>query len=217
MILSFLASQQINNSWTDVVQALAAAVAIPAAIWSFRNLFKKGKKTDEQITSLTALAEEARAHTGIMSESNQLQNEFNVKLAEILSLGQEVSKIQAAQKEKGDQQRKITIKPRIINYGGMKSGSHISFRFKNIGEKCKVINIKEGAENKTVIIGLGYFEGRDLETGVEHEITWKKRGQEDPYIDIDMVVEDVEHNQYKLKFSGPGRTPSISELEEIQV
>ncbi|MHA2253246.1 MAG: hypothetical protein ACXAD7_22985 [Candidatus Kariarchaeaceae archaeon] len=216
MILSFLIQLQAIIPWTDVIQAIAAALAIPAAIWGFISLFKKDKEKGKQITSLVAMAEEAKAQTEVMIESNQLQNEFNVKLAELISTGQETAKLQAKKTERDNQQRKIAIKPRIIGDGGGRSGSHGHFKFKNIGRDCTIIELKKGDENYVNILGLEKFKDKSLDTGVSQQISWSQGGNSGGLIiDLKMVLADIDGNKYELTFTGSAKSPRKSEMKEI--
>lgn len=59
-------------NWTDITQAIAAAIAIPGAFAAFIFLFLKDKDKQLQINKLSSIAEKMEAQNAILEEANLL-------------------------------------------------------------------------------------------------------------------------------------------------
>lgn len=219
MFFPFIVNLQYAPSWLEIVEAAGVIGAFIAVAVSLTELLKKDKDRQKQIDSLAALAEEAKAQTEIMEESNQTQTDFFVQITKLVASNEENAEIQRQEVEANKKQRKIAIKPRITPAGGTSSSKSGAFAFKNNGGRCKVVDCKRGDQIKVAIPGLEKLIGKYLEPGVKNEIVWrlKVRNTEPGAFDINLgiTLEDVDENRYLLTITGSARRPIYSELVAI--
>lgn len=162
---------------TDWIQALAALISIPAAIFAFFTFFQKDKDLQRQIANLDTISRQSIIQTKILADQVKILNEerdFQIKQND-LSLSH----------------RKTEIEPKLIIEFDNYNGDIISANLINNGKSAKIIQIKEKKNNGFLIdIPFQY-----IGEGKEKQIYFRFKNpdvQENTVLDFTLIYEDID-------------------------
>lgn len=162
---------------TDWIQALAAVISIPAAIFAFFTFFQNDKDLQRQITNLDTIARQSIIQTKILADQVKILNEerdFQIKQNDVTL-----------------SHRKTEIEPKLIIEFDNYSGDIISANLINNGKSARIIKIKEKKNNGFLIdIPFQY-----IGEGKEKQIYFRFKNpdvQENTVLDFTLIYEDID-------------------------
>ena len=172
---------------TDWIQAIAAAISIPAAIFGFYSFFQSDRDLQKQITNLKIIAEQSQTQTKYMETQIDL-----------------LTKEQQLQKEqfgKNTSRRKFDLAPRLSFKFEQYNG--ITF-FAKLINNGKTAIVKQVIQNKGGNINLD-SEIKQIGEGKDIDVFFKVTNEEHSVLDITIVYEDIEGHIYKRRIYVEGR------------
>lgn len=190
----------------DIIQSIAAVVAIPAAIIGFFKLFKKNKEIQLQISALKDLAEQSVKQTELMSNQNRL-------LQKDVELKENKFEIENYERKSSENKRKQEIKPRIEIVNHLNDDI---FMIYNKGESIIIKDVKYNEGNEVIINDL-----LGLEINKEDKSKFKIVSQNPATrvkfcnVNIEFIVSDIEGNLYSVEWIGNKTIPKIKNTKEV--
>lgn len=193
---------------TDWLQAIAAAIAVPAAIITFIRLLKKDKEKAVQIKTLSEMMLESQKQTQefeyqtlLMKESNEI---FKEQLTIIASSLKQDKDIKSNMLELEKRKRKLEIRPRFIFSGALSQGStgYHEVKLKNIGGTAYLSRIV-APENPDVKLSTYIEEGKMIQSNQEIIVQGQSTNDTVPVslagYELNLIFSDADSNFYQQK------------------
>lgn len=208
--------------WTDVVQALAAAVAIPGAIAAFVVLFKKNEQLQDAISEFKRLAVATEAKGVIEAEKRDLLAEHLELLRSMVHSGPiGVGGDKLAELE--ERKYLLSMRPRLICNGVKYSGSEVTPWIENHGEAAFLLGVEDltdtpilinrtaGLKNRWEVKSAGYFQ---ISCVRRDGLNWNAPAGD---VKFRISYEDKEGNVYEQYLEGPvGKPLTMTEPKLIE-
>lgn len=167
--------------WTDVLQAVAAAVAIPGAIAAFWKLFEKNKELERAIFELRKIASATKDRADLDERKHLLSMRPRLKVNGVSSSGSE-------------------IKPWIENHGE----TAFIMAIEDLVVPALLYNRTAGLNNRWELKKDGHFQ---LSCSRIDGQNWNAPSGE---IDYRITYEDREGNLYEQLLQGPVSSQQLS-------
>lgn len=139
-----------DPSWTDIIQAFAALMAVPGAIAAFVVLFLRDKHKEKQIQKLSLLAEKIESQNEILKESNSIMSR-QVEALGALSIPDKQSEASIRLLQIEEEKRELEFRPKL--YSNMYSSAESSggYHIENGGKQITILSLKSDNENIQLI------------------------------------------------------------------
>lgn len=209
----------------DWVMAIGAIVAIIASIIGFRQLYRDNKNKENQINSLTALAQESKNQTEHLSsqvdqmiQGNKLQTEYISLFQRYVATNEKSLEYQSELKILEMKKRKKEIMPKLSFSFSNQNPQLMKVSFTNRGGIAKITSC-EKLQRNSMNSNLDFFKNREILNNeiIEIEFTPAPFGLATNQCSIEqkIITEDVDGNQYYQIIENSKGNISIGKPEEI--
>lgn len=202
-----------DPNWTDVVQAIAAIIAVPGAIAGFIVLFRRDKGKQEQINKLSDVVGQLEAQNEILIDGNNVLRDYQIELTTILEKNDEGGAQFAAIEEK---RLRLMVKPRLWSNGGGYRGYENTWHMNisNKGESCVIDSIKQVDGND---IEFHNREGTEIEkdNSIILNGSTKNKHPKDTWFQLCIEYHDQGDYKYESIFSWNGGKVKLLETKEL--
>jgi hypothetical protein len=163
---------------TDWIQAIAAAISIPAAIIAFCAFFQKDNDLQRQITNLDTIARQSIIQTNILKKQVELlQDEQDfLKQQNDLSLSQ----------------RQTEIDPKLIIEFDKYNGDLIYANLINNGKIAKILKIVENTPNDFIIDIPFQYIGEGKEKPIFFQYKNASERNDNIVLNFTLIYEDID-------------------------
>lgn len=179
---------------TDWIQAIAAAISIPAAIFAFYTFFQNDKDIQRQIASLDTISRQSIKQTEILT-----------KQVELLRDEQDFLK---QQNELSLSQRQTEIEPKLIIEFDDYNGDLVYANLINNGKIAKILKIVENTPNDFKIEIPFQYIGEGKEKQIIFQYKNANERKENSHLNFTLIYEDIDKKIQKKDFK-------FSNLESI--
>jgi hypothetical protein len=188
---------------TDWIQAIAAAISIPAAIFGFFTFFQKDVNLQRQISNLDTISRQSIIQTEILTKQIEILKEEQVFLKE--------------QNDLSNSHRKTEIEPKLIIEFDNQNGEIITANLINNGKIAKIIKIVENDPNDFIID----FPFQYIGDGKEKQIFFKYKNaserSENTILNFTIIYEDIDKKIKSKNFNFKDVEHIISEKYKNQI
>jgi hypothetical protein len=141
-----------DPSWTDIIQAIAAVIAVPGAITAFVLLFLKDKDKEKQIQKLSLLAEKIEFQNEILKESNSIMSR-QVEALGALSIPDKQSEASIRLLQIEEEKRELEFRPKLYSNMYNSAESSGSHHVENGGKQITILSLESDNKNIQLING----------------------------------------------------------------
>ena len=197
-------------TWVAKIEGIAAIIAILGGVAGFVTLFIKDRTKQRQIDELTKLAGEAEKQTFEMQRSNrimqaQLDNQEKIMLDDL-------------EYKKRDEMRELSkrremIKPVLKKHGtSTGAGNHAHIGLKNFGGNAAEISYENNLPTLSISIPLKKIDHSDeFKLSISDDT-----GDVRPKYDFNIIMTDIDGNQYKQRIHGQDLKCQIEDPELVK-
>ncbi len=171
---------------TDWIQAIAAAISIPAAIFAFFTFFQKDEDLQRQIASLDTISRQSIIQTEI------LKNQVDILKEEQDFLKQ--------QNELSLSQRLTEIEPKLIIELDKYNGDVIYANLINNGKIAKIIKIVENKPNDFIIDIPFQYIGEGKEKQIFFQYKNANERNENTLLNFTLIYENIDKKIMEKNF-----------------
>lgn len=139
-----------DPSWTDIIQAIAAVIAVPGAIAAFVLLFLKDKDKENQIQKLSFLAEKIESQNEILKESNAIMSR-QVEALGALSIPDKQSEASLRLVQIEEEKRELEFRPRLYSNMFVSAESSGGYNIENGGKPITLLWVEPDNKNIQLI------------------------------------------------------------------
>jgi hypothetical protein len=137
-------------SWTDIMQAIAAIVAVPGAIAAFVVLFLRDKDKERQIQKLSLLAEKIESQNEILKESNSIMSR-QVEALGALAVPDTQSEASMRLVQIEEEKRELEYRPKLYSNMFTTAQSNAGFKIENGGKPITIVSVEPDDDNVQLI------------------------------------------------------------------
>jgi hypothetical protein len=160
-------------SWTDIIQAFAAMIAVPGAIAGFVVLFKRDKDKENQIKKLAEIATRFDAQNIIMQEGNKLLGEQVEVLRSMVTSQMEATEGAKRLADIEEEKHLLNMRPRLFSNGGMLRDDSVQFFIENHGETAFIKGVTDLIEPKQLLITTSFPQSLEIDKNKHFIISTK--------------------------------------------
>lgn len=139
-----------DPSWTDIIQAIAALIAVPGAIAAFVVLFLRDKDKEKQIQKLSILAEKIDYQNEILKESNSIMSR-QVEALGALSIPDKQSEASIRLLQIEEEKRELEFRPKLYSNMFTTAESGGGYHIENGGKQITILSLESDNENIQLI------------------------------------------------------------------
>lgn len=139
-----------DPSWTDIIQAIAALIAVPGAIAAFVVLFLRDKDKEKQIQKLSLLAEKIESQNEILKESNSIMSR-QVEALGALSIPDKQSEASIRLLQIEEEKRELEFRPKLYSNMYTSVESSGGYHIENGGKQITILSLESDNENIQLI------------------------------------------------------------------
>jgi len=193
--------------WTDILQAIAAAIAIPSAIIAFIVLFRKDKSKQDQIDRLAGISEHLEAQNTIMKEANELMAQ-QVDALRNIALGGTAETNRLAEIE--ERKLKLKYRPFFKHRVGSSQQTEFTWKLMNHGARASIVGVEHGED---------ILHARAAPTTIENgglvKVTGRGRDSASTRgLKFTLVYQDEFGTEYEQSVSGSQVGPPVERVKE---
>jgi hypothetical protein len=179
-------SSKNRTKLTDWIQAIAAAISIPAAIFAFYTFFQNDKDIQRQIASLDTISRQSIKQTEILTKQVELLREEQdfLKQQNDLSLSQ----------------RQTEIEPKLIIEFDNYNGDLVYANLINNGKIAKILKIVENTPNDFIIDIPFQYIGEGKEKQIFFQYKNASERNENTLLNFTLIYEDIDKKIMKKDF-----------------
>lgn len=179
-------SSKNRTKLTDWIQAIAAAISIPAAIFAFYTFFQNDKDIQRQIASLDTISRQSIKQTEILTKQVELLREEQdfLKQQNDLSLSQ----------------RNTEIEPKLIIEFDNCNGDLVFANLINNGKIAKILKIVEKTPNDFIIDIPFQYIGEGKEKQIFFQYKNANERNENTLLNFTLIYEDIDKKIIKKDF-----------------